>query len=90
MGANGGNGFSSAVAWLGVASLALLVLWLAILVIRLRLESLINRRVIASLQRVRPIQEEKAPWWRAFEFLPAGVWFALAFMILLLLYATLE
>ncbi len=78
MGANGGDGLILVVAWLGVAALGLLVVWLAILVIRLRLESLVNRRVIASLQRVRPIHEAKTPWWRLFASIPAGIWFALA------------
>ncbi len=90
MGATAGEGLSLAVAWLGLAALGIVVVWLGLLVIRLRLESLVNRRVIASLQKVRPISEQKAPWWRIFEALPAGIWFALALLIILFLYATLE
>lgn len=90
MGASGGDGLSLAVAWLAVAALGLLVIWLGLLVIRLRLESLVNRRVIASLQKVRPIQEQKAPWWHLFQALPSGIWIALALGVVALLIVSLE
>lgn len=39
-----------------------LVVWLLWLVIRLRSEAWVNRRVIASLQKVRPVTEQKIAW----------------------------
>ncbi len=89
-GASAGDGMFLVVAWLSVAALGLLVVWLGLLVIRLRFESLVNRRVIASLQKVRPINEAKAPLWQVFQALPAGIWFLLAMGVLLLLALSLE
>ena len=54
---NASNGLLS---FLGLLVLATAVVWLAIAVFRLRMEALINRRVIASLQKVRPIVESKS------------------------------
>lgn len=90
MGASGEDGLGLTVIWLSIGALGFLVIWLTVLVIRLRLESLVNRRVIASLQKVRPIQEEKTAWWRFIEAFPAGVWFLLALGVLMSLVLALD
>jgi len=60
--------------WASAAFVALivfggLVLWLTILVIRLRMEALINRRVIASLQKSRFVEPKATHWGQTGEIL---------------------
>jgi len=63
-----------------------LILWLIILVIRLRMEALVNRRVIASLQKGHSADTKAHPWGRTGEILYLFLLTLLAITTLLLVY----
>lgn len=70
----------------GVLMLGTAVLWLSLVVVRLRVEALINRRVIASLQRTRPAAEARSNWQRSIDLICLLLLGAGALVILLILY----
>lgn len=78
------------VSFVGLLGFGIVILWLLVIVIRLRMEALVSRRVIASLQKVRPVAEGKGSGEKFALLVRQAIFGMVMLLVLLILYEVIS